>query len=478
MADISKLKVNETTYDIKDSTARSGLENKVEEAPFDGAEYVRKNGSWALSSGAGGAGATSAIYFYNQTVNVANNAEILRITDSNITPYVVVLECTFANPSYITSDVTWTSYDGYISFTGTCTAATTANVTLGILADGKVNKNGDTMTGTLFAKAGMVTDDGTTGGLNMNNSNIVGVNAIYTADPAEGVSEGINFYRDATHADTLWVQSGVINFVPNRTYGTNTTTENSQKVARFTSTPSIGHLVITNDTNGGISSPLAFGTEAGSVLSISTNTEGNFRAYRNDITIGTAPSDTAWVYEYNGYVKDKKIGYIAGNYRKDKKVETKIVSRNYLTNGNAFDNYLSLITGEDATYSVEIPVNAQTAWRNAILGDSEWITATHPNPDTYTGEIYYRKIGNIVYVTFTEISLKTARDSTGWTTLTTLPEGYRPTKSGFCQTVGTRISNQLILVYIYPSGQINVAAPYGMTFPTGAGIYTSISYPV
>lgn len=149
MADISKLKVNETTYNIKDSTARSGLENKVEEAPFDGAEYVRKNGSWALSSGAGGAGATSAIYFYNQTVNVANNAEILRITDSSITPYIVVLECTFANPSYITSDVTWTSYNGYISFTGTCTAATTANVTLGILADGKVSKSGDTMTNTL-----------------------------------------------------------------------------------------------------------------------------------------------------------------------------------------------------------------------------------------------------------------------------------------------------------------------------------------
>lgn len=69
-------------------------------------------------------------YFTSQTVNVASNAEMFRIANASITTDTVVLECVFANPSYITSDVTWTSYLGYIAFTGTCTTATTANVTI------------------------------------------------------------------------------------------------------------------------------------------------------------------------------------------------------------------------------------------------------------------------------------------------------------------------------------------------------------
>lgn len=75
-------------------------------------------------------GTSSITYFESQTTSVASNAEILRITDSSITTETIVLECTFANPSAISGDVTWTSYNGYIAFTGTCTSATTANVTL------------------------------------------------------------------------------------------------------------------------------------------------------------------------------------------------------------------------------------------------------------------------------------------------------------------------------------------------------------
>ena len=70
-------------------------------------------------------------YFYRQTVFPAANAEIFRITNPAITADTVVLELSFAAPEYIRSDVTWTSYAGYISFAGTCTAGTTANVTLG-----------------------------------------------------------------------------------------------------------------------------------------------------------------------------------------------------------------------------------------------------------------------------------------------------------------------------------------------------------
>lgn len=74
---------------------------------------------------------SSVTYFTSQTVSVASNAEILRITDTSITTDTVVLGCVFDNPSYISGDVTWTSYAGYISFIGTCTVATTADVTLG-----------------------------------------------------------------------------------------------------------------------------------------------------------------------------------------------------------------------------------------------------------------------------------------------------------------------------------------------------------
>lgn len=73
----------------------------------------------------------TTMYFPSQTVNVASNAEMFRITDGAITTQTVVVECTFASPSSITSDVTWTSYDGYIAFYGTCTSATTADVALG-----------------------------------------------------------------------------------------------------------------------------------------------------------------------------------------------------------------------------------------------------------------------------------------------------------------------------------------------------------
>ena len=59
------------------------------------------------------------------------------------------------------------------------------------------------MTGVLKAYANQYTDDYTTCGINMQNSDIVGLNSIYTADSADGAGEGIHFYRDSTHVDTL-----------------------------------------------------------------------------------------------------------------------------------------------------------------------------------------------------------------------------------------------------------------------------------
>ena len=104
MADISKIKVNATTYDIKDETARNGLITKV-------------------------------LYYDTQGVNVGTSTQIMRIpssgTDSNITPDTVLISLQPADPANMDMEVSWTSYTGYMTIVGTCTAATTADVVLG-----------------------------------------------------------------------------------------------------------------------------------------------------------------------------------------------------------------------------------------------------------------------------------------------------------------------------------------------------------
>lgn len=75
------------------------------------------------------------LYFYWQTVSVASSAQIMRIpasgTNPAITTNTVVLECTFVNSGGIISDITWTSYEGYITFSGTCIYETRAHIVLG-----------------------------------------------------------------------------------------------------------------------------------------------------------------------------------------------------------------------------------------------------------------------------------------------------------------------------------------------------------
>jgi hypothetical protein len=72
------------------------------------------------------------VRFTAQAVSVASGAEIFRITDSEITTDTEVVSVEFADPSYIPAGGNWTSYAGYVAFTGTCTAATTADVILKI----------------------------------------------------------------------------------------------------------------------------------------------------------------------------------------------------------------------------------------------------------------------------------------------------------------------------------------------------------
>ena len=77
---------------------------------------------------------------------------------------------------------------------------------------------GGTMTGVLALKGGMF-EDAYNGALNMQNSDIFGLNSIYTSDKSDSQAEGIHFYRDATHVDTLRMMDGKLLFTPNRELG-------------------------------------------------------------------------------------------------------------------------------------------------------------------------------------------------------------------------------------------------------------------
>lgn len=99
---------------------------------------------------------------------------------------------------------------------------TASNVTTA-LGYTPLNKAGDSMSGALALLGNQYGDSYSSYALNLNNSNIVGVNSIYTADLSDNSQEGIHFYRSTTAVDTLYAKNGVLYFVPNRTLGQNGT---------------------------------------------------------------------------------------------------------------------------------------------------------------------------------------------------------------------------------------------------------------
>lgn len=76
--------------------------------------------------------------------------------------------------------------------------------------------NGGTMTGTIKAKAEANTDDPEDAGLDMNNSNLAGLIAMYFGRPADGVNDGVNWPNNDKTFDTLFARNGNLYFVPKR----------------------------------------------------------------------------------------------------------------------------------------------------------------------------------------------------------------------------------------------------------------------
>lgn len=60
----------------------------------------------------------------------AMSGNFASVSDAKINANHVVAECVFANPSAITTDVTWTTASGSLTLNGTCATATTANIVL------------------------------------------------------------------------------------------------------------------------------------------------------------------------------------------------------------------------------------------------------------------------------------------------------------------------------------------------------------
>lgn len=96
MADVSQITANGVTYNVKDTTARNALENKI----------------LTLTIGA----------FSSLPKTISN---------SKITADMVVLSCEFGSPTAITSDISWTTSAGQLRLTGSMSGTTTAVITLG-----------------------------------------------------------------------------------------------------------------------------------------------------------------------------------------------------------------------------------------------------------------------------------------------------------------------------------------------------------
>jgi hypothetical protein len=89
------------------------------------------------------------------------------------------------------------------------TGATTAAAAVAAIVNGQnISPNRVTITGNQYHTDGAF-------GLNLSNSDVIGLNAIYFGDAVDSAGEGINFYRSSTAWDRLYSYSGTLYYAPN-----------------------------------------------------------------------------------------------------------------------------------------------------------------------------------------------------------------------------------------------------------------------
>ena len=120
--------------------------------------------------------------------------------------------------NYYADTVTTNAYTHQLTLPKkTGTLAVTSDITSALAS--YLPLSGGTLTGVLHLLASQYPDTANTGALNLNNSDIYGVNSIKFADLCDSAAEGLQWYRDSTHIDSFWVKSGVMYFTPNRAWG-------------------------------------------------------------------------------------------------------------------------------------------------------------------------------------------------------------------------------------------------------------------
>lgn len=100
------------------------------------------------------------------------------------------------------------------------TVLTNKNIGSYASASGCLPLSGGTLTGKLTLPNNLYYASASTAGIDMNNSDIIGANAIYFDDISNSAGEAINFYRDSDIWDTLYARSGILKFHPNRSTST------------------------------------------------------------------------------------------------------------------------------------------------------------------------------------------------------------------------------------------------------------------
>ena len=131
-----------TVAPLMDGTAAVGTSTKYarqdhvhptdtsrQETLVSGTNIKTINNNSLLGSGDITISGGGALYFTSVAVS-ATTGDIATVSDAAITADHVVAEVTWANPSAITTDVTWTTASGSLVLNGTCTSATTAAIVL------------------------------------------------------------------------------------------------------------------------------------------------------------------------------------------------------------------------------------------------------------------------------------------------------------------------------------------------------------
>ena len=157
------------------------------------------------------------------------------------------------------------------------------------------------MTGKIVTMSAAYNDDGIDGAIDLQNSNIVGLNSIYTQDKANDASEGLQFYRRKTgsgantkrYYDSLWITDGAIYFAPDRMQsdsGATVSADGSQKVARLPIYYSTTDLLKAADDDGLLT------TVAASTLSVRNSVLWD--GWR--VSVGSVGNDSGTLYFIGG----------------------------------------------------------------------------------------------------------------------------------------------------------------------------------